>query len=280
MSPIRKDQVDPKRPYILWLRPSENPHRFEIVKAEGGMKKVKLGGLLQQQPCPECPKGVMRFVREPVDDYTPHLDALTIGFKPGVSREMPDRLSYRGHTLVSERCKDLFDKIDPTGGHLYLPAVVKDEEGNPLGCPYYYMWCGRIFASRKTKNTSGAVTDTLGQYVFYTTLATRDRCEFFLNMPIWTSGTVARGPDHLSRNVFEAIQEAGLTGFREFTHWNGMDWKDDHGSWADVVTPQNVAHIWISSRHAERMQRGDTSWFRDGLANAFRGIRTKLRKGL
>ncbi|MEX3017783.1 imm11 family protein [Gymnodinialimonas hymeniacidonis] len=231
---------------IFWLRDSDNPDRFDIVVQEPRIKKTLGVQRLDRLSCDGCPDGIIQFAREPVEHFAPYLDEVGLKFKKGVSREVPDRLSYKGHTIVSERCRKVIERIDPDGGHLYMPTRILSEDGEQLGRQYFYMWCGRIYASRERSNTSSITTDAIGNgYHYHTTLATPDRFEFFEHMPVWSGSTVARGPDFLSRSVFEQIKDAGLTGFREYTHRHGMDLKDDHDTWADVITPQNVAHIWM-----------------------------------
>ena len=66
-------------------------------------------------------------------------------FKKGVSQELPDRLTFQDFELVTERCRDVFEEIGPGAGHLHLPAQVETPDARPIGGPWYYMWCGRIY---------------------------------------------------------------------------------------------------------------------------------------
>lgn len=160
-------------------------------------------------------------------------------------RELPDRLSFQSYTLVTARCREVFEKFDPDGGHVFLPASLETSEGDPIDGPWFYMWCGRIYGAHQVQNTSNITYDASGRGEHYVrNLATPDRCEFFKDMPAWTP-TIGNGPSYLSERMFRALNDAGLTGFREYTTRHGFDLMSDDDTWADVITPQNVSHIWL-----------------------------------
>lgn len=245
MVDLTKEMVGTDRPMIFWLHRSENPHRFELSgKTDRFLELIKMPRQ-ERLPCEGCPPGVIRFAMKPIAEWAEYLDEVVVTFKKGVSQELPDRLTFQKYQLVSERCKDAFERIDPEGGHVFFPARVETPEGAPIGGPWFYMWCGRIYDAHTAENTSNILQDQRVRGTHYDgALATPDRCDFFRDMPVWTISEFP-GPRFLSEPVFRALNEAGLTGFREYTTQNGFDLMSDGDSWADVVTPQNVSHIWL-----------------------------------
>ena len=196
-------------------------------------------------PCDDCPHGVTRLATDPIVDWAEHLDEIMVKFKKGVSHELPDRLSFQRNTVVSARCRELFERIDPEGGHVFVPASLLTVDKRPVDGEWFYMWCGRFFLVDDAEPTAGVLQDTMTDGLHYKTcFATPDRCEYFKDMPIW--GTIGEpGPRYMSRAIFAQVKEAGLTGFREYTKRWGWEYEHDNQRLTHLVTTQNVSHVWF-----------------------------------
>lgn len=240
-----RERATDQKSVIYWLHTSDNVHRFSLTGKTGRSKKLTEMPLPERVDCPECPRDVFKLAEPRIDDWKEFLDEVIVDFKPNVSREIPDRLSYQNFTIVSDRCRSFFETEDATAGHLFLPAQLLHTDLTEIPGQWYYMWCGRIYGAKEVQHTSNLEQDVSVKGIHYKRmLATPDRCAFFEKMPVWTIGG-SSGPKYLSDDIFKKIKGEGLTGFREFTHRNGFDLMSDDDTWAKVATPQNVSHIWF-----------------------------------
>ncbi len=231
---------------IYWLHRSGNDDRFSVSGAtKSHPRRAGMPWPPQKLPSDDCPSGVFKMAMEPILDWAEHLDEIVVKFKKGVSHELPDRLSFDRYTIVSARCRELFERIDPDGGHIYLPASLATANKRSVDGEWFYMWCGRSFLSDSEKNTAGVMEDAITNGFHYEYhLATTDRCKFFEDMPMWTVvGTP--GPEYMSQAIFAQVKDAGLTGFREYTKRWGWEYEHDNQRLTHLVTTQNVSHIWF-----------------------------------
>ena len=196
-------------------------------------------------PSDDCPAGVFRLDMEPILDWMEHLDEVVVKFKKGVSHVLPDRLSFGRYTIVSAQCRELFERTDPDGGHIYIPASLLTVEKKPVDGEWFYMWCGRSFFADKKEHTSGIIEDAMTHGIHYECyLAVRDRCEFFKDIPLWTIVGVP-GPRYMSRSAFAQVKQSDLTGFWEYTMPQLSYWCDENARMDQMLTPPNVTHIWF-----------------------------------
>ena len=241
-----KDMIGTDKSVIYFLERSDNKVFFTLRGLTE--RQPRLSGMPwppPQLPSDDCPPGVARFAMEPILEWTEYLDEIVIKFKKGVPHQLPDRLSFQEFTVVSSRCRELFEQIDPDGGHVYVPASLLTADKEPVDGEWFYMWCGRSFHSNKVVHTAGILEDGMTQGFHHEYhLATRERCEFFKDMPMWTVAGNP-GPDYMSQAIFAQVKEAGLTGFREYTMPYLFYYPDEDEDLRNLITPPNVSHIWF-----------------------------------
>ena len=124
-------------------------------------------------------------------------------------------------------------------------ASLLTADKEPVDGEWFYMWCGRSFHSNKVDHTAGIMEDDMTQGFHYEYhLATRERCDFFKDTPMWTVAGNP-GPDYMSQAIFDQVKEAGLTGFREYTMPYLFYYPDEDEDLRNLITPPNVSHIWF-----------------------------------
>ena len=241
-----KDMIGTDRSVIYCLQHSDNDDYFALSGLTGRYpRKAGMPWTRPSLPSEDCPPGVTRKAMEPILDWTKHLDEIVIKFKKGVPHQLPDRLSFQSYTVVSARCRELCERIDPDGGHVYIPASLLKADKKPVGGEWFYMWCCRTFFADKVKQTAAILEDAMMHGFHYERhVATPERCEFFKEIPMWTV-IGAPGPKYMSLATFAQVKESGITGFRELTMPDlRYDPKEDDDL-PSAITPPNVSHIWF-----------------------------------
>ena len=241
-----KDMIGTDKSVIFNLQRSKNDDHFTLRGlTERSLRRAGMPWTTPRLACENCPPGVIRWETEPIMEWAEHLDEVVIKFRNGVSHELPDRLSFRNYTVVSARCREFFELVDPNAGHVYVPASLLTANKQPVGGEWFYMWCGRFFGADETEHTAGLMEDTMSHgYHYETCLATPDRCEFFKDIPVWAS-VGEPGPRYMSLAIFAQVKESGLTGFREYTMPDLRYYPDEDEDLPSLITPPNVSHIWF-----------------------------------
>ena len=241
-----KDMIGTDKSVIYLLQRSDNDDYFSLRGLTGRYpRKAGMPWTRPSLPSEDCPPGVTRKAMEPILDWTEHLDEIVIKFKRGVPYELPDRLSFQSDTVVSARCRELLERIDPDGGHIYIPASLLTADKKPVGGEWFYMWCGRTFRADKVKQTAAILEDDMTHGFHYERhVATPERCKYFKDIPMWTViGEPA--PSYMSQATFALVKESGLTGFRESTMPSVLYYPDEDEDLSSLITPPNVSHIWF-----------------------------------
>ncbi len=232
------------RSVIYFLHASLNDDRYspQLMGPSPRNKGMPLG---ERTLSDDCPEGVWRVSLPPISDWAAHLGEPVFKFRKDVPHELPDRVSVAHGTIISARCRDTFERIDPDGGHIYLPTKIHVEGGGLVEGEWYYMWCGRFFVIEKAESQVGELfADEDIDYQSERGFADPRRRAFFEDIPIWTFGS-RPGPTFLTQSVFSEVKSASLTGFREYTARHGAGDFKRGVSRSRALTTENVSHIWF-----------------------------------
>ena len=167
---------------------------------------------------PELPTYVSkRLVAPPAENFPDAFWPLLIHLKWGFSGTLPDRINFRKDDLVSLRCKEAIEDIDPEGGHQFVPAEIRDAKGEIDIPRYFWFVAGRVYTGRLPKDFE-PIPDKRSKvgYRFRRVLVAQDNAAFCDGIPIWSDASGKARMDHCSGDVIDALRSRGLTGFEQF----------------------------------------------------------------
>ena len=248
MADCTEEPIKTTRPVIYRLHRAHNNFRYRVREIrtdtrrfpnamdKHAMEKTLLGltGL---------PEGVREYGMPDPSEMTKLLPELSVEFYDDTA-VLPDRFSCQDTMVVSGRAKRAFERIDPEGGHEFVPVIVLDQNNRPVNDDWHYMLCGRSFFASDVPiegkfRSDSTATGWFEERHFFT----QERRLFFARQSIWTPAARVT-PKFLSKSVFDEIKAEGLTGFREFTKDYGLAGADDPHI-GQLPTTENVSHYWL-----------------------------------
>ncbi|MEP4194027.1 MAG: hypothetical protein ABJL99_00120, partial [Aliishimia sp.] len=128
--------------------------------------------------------------------------------------ELPDRLEFQQQTFVSERCKQVLQRIDPQEKHVFVRAHLSDSRKDYTFPAYYWLVCRRAYWSGNPSSDSKfiPISGALFPYAHRDIFCCQERLDFFKQQPFW-AGPCGQRLSYIGAQAYQQIQDEGLTGF-------------------------------------------------------------------